>query len=92
MSASKQSFLTIALKYPFKNGTGEEVKEITLRRPKAWDVREIMREYPSNPDMQGYSLAQKLSGLVPEDFDEMDIVDFQAIGEKVATIMGKSPL
>ena len=88
---TKQSFLTVTLKHPFENGIGEKVTEITLRRPKARDFREIQKEYPGNADLQGFSLAQKLSGLVPEDFDEVDGEDFQAIGTKIAAIVGKSP-
>ena len=88
--SEKKSFLTVTLVHPFENGSGDMVTEITLRRPKARDFRQIQKEHPGNPDLQGFALAQKLSGLIPEDFDEVDGEDFQVIGTKIAAIVGKS--
>ena len=85
--SGKQSELTVTLKYPFKNGAGDEVKVITLRRPVVRDIREMLNEYPGNSDMQGYSMAQKLSGLVYEDFDLMDAADFKVVMNLVTAII-----
>lgn len=88
--STKPSFLTVTLKYPITLGSGDTLSEITLRRPKAKDIRQVQRDCPNNQEEQGFTLAQLVSGLIPEDFDEIDIEDFQTIGEKVTAMVGKS--
>lgn len=81
-------FATIKLEYPIKDGHGNEVTELKVRRAKAKDVR---RMKGSTDIEQTLSLLALLTGLVPEDLDELDVADMKkavAVIEKMQA--GKS--
>jgi hypothetical protein len=64
---------------------GAKVQEITVRRPKVRDLRQIeaLRSGSSEID-QGVSMVAVLSGLSPDEIDEMDAGDFARVSEIVA--------
>lgn len=69
---------TLKLEYPITLGTGETLTELTIRRAKARDIRKMTGKTESE---QAISLLSALTGLVPEDIDELDIVDFKRAAE-----------
>ena len=71
---------TVKLTHPIGS-----VAEITVRRPKVRDLRQIeaLRSGSSEID-QGVTMIAVLSGLKPEDIDEMDAGDFARVSEIVA--------
>lgn len=78
----------LTLQYPIKDGNGNEITELNIRRAKARDVRKMKGE---NDLEQSINLLSTLTGLVPEDIDELDIADLQAAAKIVeGMIKGKS--
>lgn len=68
-------FRTIVLTYPIKDGTGKDITELKIRRAKVADMRAVNRTGSTDAEIEIVLLA-RLTGLVPEDFDEMDMVDY----------------
>ncbi|AEC17645.1 phage tail assembly protein [Gallibacterium anatis] len=80
----------VKLDYPIRDGEGKEITELHIRRAKAKDIRKLR----STTDVeQSIELLAALTGLVPEDIDELDVADFtkaSAVIEKM--LKGKSAL
>lgn len=80
--------ITIDLDFPITTPGGDHITTLTIRRAKAKDIRKMKGDTEVEQSM---SLLSMLTGLVPEDLDELDIVDFQKASkvlEQMAT--GKS--
>lgn len=67
-------FRTIKLEYPITDGHGKEITELNVRRAKAKDLRRM--QGVTNLE-KNISLLAMLTGLVPEDLDDLDIADVQ---------------
>ena len=67
----------IKLKYPVRLATGEMLEKVNVRRPRVGDLRAVM--HISNEAEQGLLLVARVTGLVPEDLDELDLKDLEAI-------------
>lgn len=81
-------FATVKLDYPIKDGQGNEIKELKIRRAKAKDIRKMRG---STEAEQSISLLAMLTGLVPEDIDELDVADFTKAAKVVEKMQaGKS--
>lgn len=70
----------LKLQYPVQLATGETLSELTIRRAKAKDIRYLKG---SSETEQGFELLSALTGLVPEDLEELDIADFTAASKVV---------
>lgn len=68
----------IQLDYPITTGDGKEISELPLRRVKVADMRAAARSGDSAAE-QEITLIGRVTGLVPEDVDLLDIVDYQKI-------------
>ncbi|MGX2951454.1 phage tail assembly protein [Ursidibacter sp. B-7004-1] len=66
------SNVVLKLEHPITDGQGNPITELTIRRPKVKDMRKMRG---SNDFEQTISLIAIVTGLVPEDLDELDIVD-----------------
>lgn len=74
------SDVIVALDFPIQDGEGKTITELKIRRPKAKDIRKMK----GNTDIeQSISLLSIVTGLVPEDLDELDIADFKRAAEVV---------
>lgn len=81
-------FATVKLDYPIKDGHGNEITELKIRRAKAKDIRKIKGTTDSE---QSISLLAILTGLMPDDIDELDIADFTRAAQEVEKMQkGKS--
>lgn len=81
-------FATVKLDYPIKDGQGNEITELKIRRAKAKDIRKMRG---STDTEQSISLLAMLTGLVPEDIDELDVADFVKAAKEVEKMQaGKS--
>lgn len=67
----------IVLKFPIKNGLGETVSELKMRRAKVGDLRTVGQM--KNEMEQELALFACLTGLVPEDLDLLDTADYKQI-------------
>lgn len=65
----------LTLNYPIQDGQGNTLTELKIRRPKVRDMRKMQGKTEAE---QSVSLLSMVTGLVPEDIDELDISDFQA--------------
>lgn len=82
-----KNVIIVKLEYPFVNGIGETVDEITIRRATVKEVLEARRG-ASEEEME-IRLISKLTGLVPEDIEQMDaLCDYQQV-QKAISNMGK---
>ncbi|OJY07179.1 MAG: hypothetical protein BGP07_16750 [Rhizobiales bacterium 63-22] len=83
----KITSVTVPLEYPVPyNGT--EVKELTFRRMKGKDT--LVAEGVESQVRAGYMIFAALAGVDVELIEELDLVDLETVGEKVAPLMGKS--
>lgn len=68
---------TVKLKYPVCLATGQTLTELTLRRPKVGDIRAAAH---LNTDAeQELFIFARITGLVPEDLDELDLSDYKKV-------------
>lgn len=68
---------TVTLKYPVRLATGQTLDKVTVRRPRVGDLRAVM--HIANEAEQGLALVARVTGLVPEDLDMLDLRDLEAI-------------
>lgn len=68
---------TVTLKYPVRLATGQTLEKVTVRRPRVGDLRAVM--HIGNEAEQGLALVSRVTGLVPEDLDMLDLKDLEAI-------------
>ena len=64
----------LTLEYPITTPEGTVISELSIRRTKAKDIRQITGKTDTE---QTISLLSILTGIVPEDLDELDIADFK---------------
>ena len=67
----------VKLKYPVCLATGQVLSELTVRRPRVGDLRAVM--HIGSEVEQGLMLVARVTGLVPEDLDELDLQDLEAV-------------
>lgn len=67
----------VKLKYPVRLATGQVLSELTIRRPRVGDLRAVM--HIGSEVEQGLMLVARVTGLVPEDLDELDLQDLEAV-------------
>lgn len=65
------------LKYPVRLATGQVLSELKVRRPRVGDLRAVM--HIGSEVEQGLMLVARVTGLVPEDLDELDLQDLEAV-------------
>lgn len=70
----------LALDFPIQDGQGNTLTELKIRRPKVRDIRKMTGKTDAE---QSISLLSIVTGLVPEDLDELDIADFKRAAEVV---------
>lgn len=68
----------IQLDYPFTTGTGEELKEITVRRAKVGDLRAAAKAGGESSE-QEIVLVARITGLVVEDVEQLDLADYRKV-------------
>ena len=68
---------TITLLYPVRLATGQMLEKVTVRRPRVGDLRAVA--HLNSDAEQELAMFSRLSGLVPEDLDDLDMTDYKAI-------------
>ena len=78
---------TIELEYPFEY-KGEQVTEITIRRPKMRDMKKAQKH---KDDMEkSINMIADLAEVEPKMIEELDTEDFGKVSAKVGEFMGVS--
>lgn len=67
----------VKLKYPVRLATGQVLSELKVRRPRVGDLRAVM--HIGSEVEQGLMLVARVTGLIPEDLDELDLQDLEAV-------------
>lgn len=72
----------ILLTFPIERDDGSQLKEITIRRPKVKDNVTINAlSNGKTEDEKGIIMLRHLTGLTPNEFDELDLADVNRLGE-----------
>lgn len=70
--------LHYSLQYPYALGSGEMLNRVTLSRLKVSDIKAVRRLSENVNDWDSLLIA-RMTGLIPEDIDNMDLVDYQQL-------------
>ncbi|ASY79018.1 phage tail assembly protein [Pectobacterium brasiliense] len=78
---------TYSLQFPYTTSAGQRVESISLKRLKVKDIKAVKKisDDPSNWDD---ALLSRMTGLVPEDIDEMDAQDYMALQKRFQQLLG----
>lgn len=87
MSQAQQPPNSTPLEFPITTAAGTKVTAVTMRRAKVKDLRR-MGDFGTNDAAQEIGLMAHLSGMIPEDFDELDAVDFRKLQETFRRLLG----
>ncbi len=79
---------TIPLSFPIEIG-GRTISDVTIRRPKVGDLRRMEKHKGSDFDRTMRVLAD-LTELAPEELDELDTSDLQALSKVLEGFMGST--
>ncbi|WP_435951679.1 phage tail assembly protein [Dryocola sp. BD626] len=74
------------LQFPFTSAAGDRISALTLRRLKVKDMRNARRS-SDNPEEWDEPLMAAMTGLVPEDLAEMDLLDYQALQKRFQSML-----
>lgn len=74
------------LQFPFTSAAGERIDALTLRRLKVKDMRTVRRT-SDKPEEWDEPLMAAMTGLVPEDLAEMDLLDYQALQKRFQSML-----
>lgn len=86
---------THKLAYPITLPDGKVISEIDVRRPKGKDFR-LFEEKGFNTDTDAIKISrfyiQQLTSLVPEDIDELDGADINALNDIILALLTEGKL
>ena len=69
----------VKLKYPVRLATGQMLEQVTLRRLRVGDFRAV--SHLTNEAEQELALFARMTGMVPEDLDCLDLADWKQMQE-----------
>lgn len=78
--------MKIDLKYPIARPDGSKVASVTLRRATVGDLKAVQRQ-ADKPEDQELALIARLTGLVPEDVELIDLADYKRIQESFRELL-----
>lgn len=81
--------IIITLDYPITDGNGNQINEITIRRPKVKDIRKMNANAKLSDADKEMHLVHDLTGLLIEDIENLDVKDYGKINEALMEMMGK---
>lgn len=82
-------FQSIQLDFPIHDANGYVISELNIRRAKVKDIRKMQQH--KNESEQEMFLLHLLTGVLPEDLDELDISDYAKLQTAIKNMtLGKS--
>lgn len=78
--------MKVDLKYPITKPDGSKVASVTLRRATVGDLKAAQRQADKQED-QELALIARLTGLVPEDVELIDLADYKRIQESFRELL-----
>ena len=79
--------MELTLKHPFNNAAGQRIEKLTMRRAKVKDLKAANR-FGDKPEDQEIALLAILTGLTPEDVQEMDLADYTQLQGSFRRLVG----
>lgn len=83
--------LSLALKFPFKNALGEQLKSLPITRLKRKDIAAAQVHAKDEAQLEDHLIA-KMVGVTLEDLGELDIADSQKLTEVFREMAGGGDL
>ncbi|QWF64306.1 phage tail assembly protein (plasmid) [Ralstonia solanacearum] len=78
----------ITLQHPYTTAAGQEIRTVTPRRLKVKDLKVIGEQSEGSEVLLELNGVARMCGLVPEDLDEMDAADYQAVKARFLECVG----
>ena len=78
--------MKIDLKYPITRPDGSKVASLTLKRATVGDLKAAQR-LSDKPEEQELALIARITGLVPEDVELMDLADYKRVQESFRAML-----
>lgn len=69
----------VKLKYPVRLATGQMLEQVTLRRLRVSDLHAV--SHLTNEAEQELALFARMTGMIPEDLDCLDLADWKQLQE-----------
>ena len=69
----------VKLKYPVRLATGQMLEQVTLRRLRVGDLHAV--SHLTNKAEQELTLFARMTGIIPEDLDCLDLTDWKQLQE-----------
>ncbi|KFK91711.1 MULTISPECIES: phage tail assembly protein [unclassified Serratia (in: enterobacteria)] len=82
-----QSEMCFTLKFPYSCAAGNNITELPLRRLSVKDLK-AARKISSNAADWDDILLSRATGMLPEDFDNMDLEDYLELQKRFQKITG----
>lgn len=79
----------IILAHPYSTAAGVRIEKLTMRRPKVKDQRAVRRQFSADADVE-VALLARLCGIVQEDLDDMDEMDYTKLQTAYLSFRGLS--
>jgi hypothetical protein len=80
--------MDITLKHPFTNAAGQRIETLTVRRPKRGDMKAAAK-YSKDEGEQEDFLFARITGLVLEDIDLLDLADSAVLQDSFRAMVGE---
>ncbi|ALS60668.1 phage tail assembly protein [Pandoraea norimbergensis] len=80
--------MEIQLQYPFTTAAGQKLSAVTVRRLKVKDLKAIGEQSGGSEVSLELNGVARMCNLVPEDLDEMDAADYQAVKARFLEFVG----
>ncbi len=78
--------ITIPLKFPFTNPAGQRIEKLDVRRATRGDVK-LANKHSTDEGEQEDFLFSRITGLVMEDIDMLDLADSKVLSEVFRTMV-----
>ncbi|STQ91409.1 phage tail assembly protein [Iodobacter fluviatilis] len=80
--------MVITMQFPFTTAAGVKVESVTTRRLKVKDLKSIGERSGGSETQLELNGVALMCNLVPEDLEEMDAADYQAVKGRFLEVVG----
>ncbi len=87
MSQTQTEAEIFTLKYPFTTAAGSSISQLSLKRLKVKDLKQVKQTHKDPADWDE-PLISRSTGLLPEDLDNMDLADYLELQTRFQKITG----
>ncbi|KMN33073.1 MULTISPECIES: phage tail assembly protein [Chromobacterium] len=77
----------LKLQFPFTNAAGERIESLTITRLKRGDLKAAHQHSKDDADQEDFLFA-RMTGLLLEDIDQLDIADSRVLADCFRAMVG----